>query len=228
MSAHTEAAIRDLRVARSYLDEWYDTPNPSGELISRAARYIEEARAKDPTATIETTDKHGRSVTRTIDSMAGEALFIEASLQVTGQPSRQDLVLARITLEKALGFAPYMVAYRAKLAEVLLDLYQRDRALEIAQEGVRLSPDNVDAIKLLDKISAAPDLKPPTHFEKHPESITLYGVLMAVGGLIAAVFVADWGILLLTIGVGLYFYGRRKEKQHLFAKAVAEQYRKRG
>lgn len=227
MKANTQAAVRDLRVARSYLDEWYDTSNPSGDLVSRAVGYLEQARAKDPTASIEVADKKGRVLTWTADSMAAEALHIEASifLQHASPGTLRD---TRIALEKAVKFAPNNIAYRSKLADVYLDLYQRDRAWELAQQTVQLFPDNVDAIKLRDRIQAAPDRKPPTYFEKNPDLLATYGGLIAFAGIALSFFYSEPGVLLIIVGAVLYFWGRKQEKKQIADKAWANAMRKRG
>jgi len=46
----TEGAIEDMRLARSYMDEWYEKKGAPASHISFAAKYIEQARAKDPDA----------------------------------------------------------------------------------------------------------------------------------------------------------------------------------
>lgn len=98
------------------------------------------------------------------------------------------------------------------------------------------NPTSLDARKLVDRIAAAPQLEEPTYWQKNPGSITSIGALAVVAGvvIVALTFTSKSSdavsslLFLLFIGGGLlWFFGRKKEKDLLLDKAMAEKERNR-
>ncbi len=225
---NTEGALEDMRLARSYLDDWYKK-NSTRDALGFAASYIEKARSKDPDArlVVPAEKKDEEPDVFTQNDLAAECLYCEAASDY--KPTDDEKTLRRVasTLKRAIEFAPYSVAYRAKLADVYLDLYDRSSALAVAQEAVRRNPKDLDARKLLDRIQAAPDRKAPTFFERNPDTIPPIAIGVGILGLVLFFTpMAGLGGLLIVAAPILYFVGRSKERSKLLEKAIADQYRK--
>ena len=170
------------------IDDWYDKKATDGAL-SYAAKYVEQARRKDPSARLPVERKKG-DVTDldSLDDMAGEVLCCQALSQYKPTASRESLLGVVATLKKALEYSPHSIFYRAKLADVYLDLHDKFSALDVAEDAVKTNPNNLNARKLLDKIQAAPITRPETD----PELMTLLGLLgmlVAASVLIVSIFV---------------------------------------
>ena len=141
------------------------------------------------------------------------------------------MLKARTILERALSYVPTSIQYRSHLADVYLNLHDKDQALAVAQEAVDISPRNLDARKLLDRVETAPVTSAPTYLEENPGSLVMVATLMITAGVIALVasIFGNYGGLagwLLVGGGALWFYGRSKEKQQIFDQAIAHQKRK--
>jgi len=115
---------------------------------------------------------------------------------------------------------------------VYLDLYDRQAALAIAQDAVRLFPKDLEARKLFDRIEASPYRAPPTFVDTNPEALVTIGVVaLFVGGILAvmSIFGAKTegvSFLVLLCGGGLWLFGRSREKKKLLERAMADQIRK--
>ncbi len=226
-----EGAVEDMRLARSYLDDWYDKKGPQRDALSFAAKYIEQARRKDANAIL-VTERDGQEMTYTQDELSGVALFYEAQMHRTKQAPPEALKRAAEALRKAIAYAPYSIQYRALLADVYLDLYDKPSALAIAQEAVQTSPKNLDARKLLDRIEAAPSPSPPGVMETNPWMLAAFGALLVTAGvvfLVMSIFKDTGGIAMLFFIVGgiLWFVGSRAENSQMMQKAINNQIRKR-
>ncbi len=217
-----------MRLARSYLDDWYHNKAADGAL-SYAAKYVEQARRKDPSARLPVERKKGDATNLdSLNDMAGEILYCQALSQYEPTAPRERLLRVVTTLNKALEYTPYSISCRAKLADVYLNLHDKQSALRIAQDAVKISPINLDARKLLDKIEAAPITRPETD----PELLVLLGILgmiTAVCLIIASMFVRNLeglSFVLLVGGFIVWMIGRARSRHQLFRKALAEQKRK--
>jgi tetratricopeptide (TPR) repeat protein len=227
----TEGAIEDMRLAHSYLEDWISkSPRAGDHLLGLAAKYIESARHKDPNAKLVVEEK-GEDSIYSQDDLSGWALFYESQIYSGEQADRKRLEKARDILEKAIAYAPFSIQYRSHLADVYLNLHDRNHALAAAQEAIEVSPKNLDARKLIDRIEAAPITSAPTYLERNPELLTILAGLMLMGGFIALVasIFGNYGNLagwLLIGGGALWFYGRSKEKQRMLNQAIADIERK--
>ena len=226
-----------MRLARSYLDDWYEK-SAERSALSFAASYIEKARGKDPDAklVVPTKNKDDDPDVYSQNDLAGEVLYCEALIGYEPTAPRDILIRAAQTLSRAIAFCPYSIAYRSKLADVYLDLYDRKSALVVAREALAANPKTLDARKLVDRIEAAPDLQPPAFFERNPDAIAPIGIIMVVAGIALVIYTFtqpsnNFVSLLLWVlfggGAIVWYRGRKKEDAALLDKAIAEQHRKR-
>ncbi len=185
----TNGAVEDMRLARSYIDDWYEKPADSS-VLSFAASYIEKARQKDPDAklVIPSKNKDEDPDFYSQNELAGEVLYLEALVGYEPTAPRDSLIRTAQTLKRAIAFSPYSIVYRSKLADVYLNLYDRQSALAVAHEALSANPTILDARKLVDRIEAAPDLTPPTFFERNPDALPPIGILMIAGGVVLFVY----------------------------------------
>lgn len=218
MNPHAAAAIEDLRLARSYIDDIDKDKGTIRANLAFAAKYVERARTKDPAAKLTTVGPKGEPVTYSLDDIAADLLFTEAVYELAGDPSEQKKRQAIETFERALKFAPYHVGYRSQLADVYLDLYDRAAALELAREGVRLSPNDINARKLLDRIESAPETKRPSFLQRNYGLVWGLGFLSVIAGVVVWVLAqfgkanGDLAFFLLTGGGIAWAYGHFKDR----------------
>jgi tetratricopeptide (TPR) repeat protein len=229
----TQGAIEDMRLAKSYLDDWKEKKDAPRSNLSFAARYLAQARAKDPDAKLVLDEGKDDPAIYTQDDLSADALFFEAQLHLRTGATKKELKQARDIIKKALAYTPYSVLYLSTLADVYLDLHDKPSALAAAQEALRLNPKSLDARKLLDRIEAAPHTQPPGFAQTNPDLIVILGILLVVGGGIAAVMsmfgkkTEGLSFILFVLGGAIWYYGRRMEDAKMFDRAYAEELRKR-
>ena len=217
-----EGAIEDMRLAHSYLQDWEN--KATDDVLSHAAKYLELARTKDPTAklTVEAkVDGKIEALTYSIDDLAGRTLFYRAQTQYDPN-DRKTLERARDTLKKAIEYAPYSIQFRAKLADVFLDLHDKESALAVAKEAASVNPKNLDARKLLDRIEAAPTTHAPTVWERNPgcAGLIIALALFILGVISFANDVVALGWMLMALALIAWGAGRLLENQKTFEKAI--------
>ena len=155
----TRAAVRELAVARQYLDAWYKEKDSDMQSLSFATQRVAKARSLDPSAVLV---MEGKDSTReyTVDNMSMELLHNEgivhqASAQnFDGKARQKTLKNAEQCFLKALNYEPYAVHSRLQLANVYLDLYDRKKALDAAKEVIAQAPDNVQAHRFVDRLES--------------------------------------------------------------------------
>ncbi len=226
-----EAAIEDMRLAHSYLEDWI--ADKGDHVLGLAAKYIELARTKDRNAKliveIKKGENKGETDTLTQDDLSGTALFYESQLYSYADASKEHLERARELLKRAIAYRPYTVQYRRHLAQVYLNLHDKQSALAIAEEAVKKNPRDLDARKLLDFAQAAPVTHAPTFFEANPGCLLplislaflIFTVILVVTGQYSTAF-GVFVVGLVVLGIGSFF-----EKDHMLQKAIEKQDRDR-
>lgn len=234
----TEAAVEDLRLARSYLDDWLKDEKvvlgAKKHLLTFAAQYVGLARKKDPNAQVVIEDK--KEVTSyTVDDLAGETLFYESQYHSGEHATPESLRQAKDILQQALTYQPGNVQYREHLADVFLNLHDRNSALQVAYQALRDAPYDLRARKLLDRIEAAPGTRPPPAMSGMAGGGLLAATgALAMGGGVIWFFVglfsggADAAVAVFILGVACFFIGKHLETRYIFQKALENQLRKRG
>jgi hypothetical protein len=222
-----EAAVEDMRLARSYLDDW--GTNKGEHVLGLAAKYTESARYKDPNAKLVVEIENGKTLTLTLDDLAGDTLYYEAfSLAHTDAPPEK-LIRARDLLQRSIAYCPDMTRFRQKLAEVHLNLHDKQSALAVAEEAVRRQPKNLDARKLLDFVQAAPETQAPTVMDTNPSlPFLLAAFALGILAIIAAFrgyFTSGFELFVVALIVG--WIGNYLEKDRLLAKAIEKQAKER-
>ena len=221
MTDGTKAAIEDLR------HDWR-TDGDKGTL-SLAARYIESARDKDPSAKLTVTENK-ETLTYTVDEIAGEALFYESQVYSSPTSNRDSLEKARSILRNALTYAPYSIQYREHLADVLLNLHDKTGALKVAQEALEIDPKGLGARKLFDRIESAPVTEAPTYLQSNPDVLMIIGSLMAFGGIVWFVIglfngTAAVGVFVAVAGFVVQFVGKVMTNNQTVAQDAARRAR---
>ena len=146
------------------------------ETLSLAARQLDNAAQMDPTATVEVPDSDGEMFAPTQNDMRAAALSLEGrALHMRG--SNKDAVKV---LKQAVQYNPSLSAAYAELAQSYIALGHRDLALKNAQQALALQPDDIEYMKLVDRLSAA-----------SPLAVNVSG------------FKGSWKVLLFLIGFGL-------------------------
>ena len=160
-------AIEDMRLARSYLDDWID--KKGDHVLGLAAKYIELARTKDANASLSLEIKKGEDkgeiITYSLDELAGTTLFYQSQIHSYPDAPRDQLEQTRDLLKRALAYVPTSVQYRRHLADVYLDLHDKQSALEVTQEALSANPKDLEARKLQDHVENAPTTFAPSPIE---------------------------------------------------------------
>jgi len=136
-----------MRLARSYLDDWYKEKSGGQHLLSFASKYLEQATAKDPSAKLLTENNKGEPIALTIDDLAGEVLCSQSTYYTYEGAEKKALLKGRDLLRKAIEYVPYSIYYRSRLGDVFLNLHDKQSALAVAREAVQVNPKNLDARK---------------------------------------------------------------------------------
>jgi len=156
-----------MRLAHSYLEDWID--KKGNHVLGLAAKYIELARTKDANATLSLETKKGEHkgeiLTYSLDELAGTTLFYQSQIHSYPDAPQVELEQARDLLKRALAYVPTSVQYRHHLADVYLDLHDKQSALAITQEALSASPKDLEARKLQDHVENAPTTFAPSPVE---------------------------------------------------------------
>jgi|SRR5579862_6636331 len=172
-----EAAIEDMRLAQSYLDDWQ--LNKNNHVLGLAAEYIEIARSKDPNATV-VVELKGKEYTRDLNDLAGNVLFYQSQIHSYRDAPEKELKQARDLLQRALQYCPYSSQFREQLAKIHLNLHDKQSALAVANELLAAQPKSLEARKLADFVRTAPETSKP--FPLSPAAIAFI-ILFILGGL---------------------------------------------
>ncbi|MGA8611695.1 MAG: hypothetical protein WB760_08235 [Xanthobacteraceae bacterium] len=230
-----EAAIEDMRLAHSYLEDW--VAKNGNHVLGLAAQYIQHARNKDPNAklTVQKTkgENKGESVTYSLDELAATTLFYQSQLYSYTDAPPVNLQRARDLLKRAITYLPYSVQYRRHLAEVYLNLHDKPNALAVAEEAVSILPKDLDARKLRDFVRIAPETHAPTILETNPGFVFFsIGLVIFVIGIIClgnGIFGLAFALIVLALiagGVG-HFLKQDKMIQKAMDKNARDEANKR-
>ena len=201
----TDGAVQDMRLAHSYLQDWYDvkTHEEERKLLALASKYIASARSKDPDATVQVPSKYG-PLTYTINELVSLALRHEAAPYFKYKSDKKEMRKGIVLLKKALEYEPNSISIRKEIAETSLDIYDHPTALAMAQESVKLRPNDIETRKFLDQIEAAPRTA-PTLIETDPSFAVMLGALaifaLSVLLYIFADFWSGFNVMLFAFGV---------------------------
>ncbi len=152
------------------------------ETLSLAARQLDNAAQLDPTATVEVPDSDGVVMTPTQHEVRAQILCLEGrALQMQGNNKKAIKVL-----EQAIKHNPNLSAAYSEIAYAYIEVGHKDLALQNAKKALELQPDDLDYLKLVDRLSAA-----------------------SAAGLNIAGFKGSWKLLLALVGFGLFalFHG---------------------
>lgn len=225
----TEGAVEDMRLAHSYLEDW--AADKGHHVLAFAAKYIEEARAKDRDAKLTVEIKSGPDAGETIaysqDELAGMALFYESQAYNIRDAEANDLVKAAELLERAIAYDPASIQYRRHLADVHLNLHDKSAALAVAEQALAVNPKSLEARKLNDYVETAPVTRPPSPvsgsgiFTALMVGLMLFGIIALFSGNFSAAF----GLWVVAAILG--WFGRMAMSHELIVKAMDEQARDR-
>lgn len=226
----TEGAIEDMRLAHSYLEDWVD--KKGNHVLGLAAKYVEEARAKDPNASlsiaIKKGERRGEVDTYTQDQLAATTLFYEAQLHSYADAPRNELLKAAELLKRALAYNPTSVQFRRHLADVYLNLHDKQSALAVTQEALSTNPKDLDARKLQDHVQTAPVTEAPGIMQTNPgivfACITIGLAVLSIILLFNQEFSAAFFTFVIAAGVGSV--GRFLEGVATSKKAIDDEARK--
>jgi len=171
----TAGAMQALKVAQSYIDDFMnqDIDYKKIEVLKQATRYIKIAEEKDPDAAIPDSDGAAYAQ-QTVNSLAATALFYESQISSTSAKAfdedsekytRPYYTEAKNCLVRALEYQPTKLQYREHLVDALIGLRDQPGALEVAREGLRLSPNSIEAQKLIDRVEGTRKVAPATASE---------------------------------------------------------------
>ena len=151
------------------------------ETLSLAARQLDNAAQLDPTATVEVPDSDGVVMTPTQHEVRAQISVSSRALQMQGNNKKAIKVL-----EQAIKHNPNLSAAYSESASAYIEVGHKDLALQNAKKALELQPDDLDYLKLVDRLSAA-----------------------SAAGLNIAGFKGSWKLLLALVGFGLFalFHG---------------------
>jgi tetratricopeptide (TPR) repeat protein len=152
----TESARDDLRIARQYIDKYYDeNQGPYFTGLDRAIRYIASARQKDINVTLKAkgSQKLGGIIDWTPNLMEGEALGIRGTY-LSNSDKRDVLKEAIDLLERSVALFAMPTFYKA-LALSYNKMGRRADAAEILRQARQKWPDNMEIQEYVDQPSAA-------------------------------------------------------------------------
>jgi tetratricopeptide (TPR) repeat protein len=145
----TITAQRAMQLAKSYIDEVEDSPDPNQwkdqrHTLMLAARQLNLATQADPEATLEDGD-----MTYTIPMLRARMLYKEALTW-----DKQDYNKAVHIAKKAAEADPNYVYAHHMLAIYHWDRREKNQALASIDRVLELEPNNIEALKLRDRIQS--------------------------------------------------------------------------
>jgi tetratricopeptide (TPR) repeat protein len=187
----TESARDDLRIARQYIDRYYEEKKKGwSQDLDFAMKYVQRAQQKDRFATLKGkgNDK-GIVIDWTPDGMEGEILAIRG-VNYSNLHSREDYSAAIPLLEQSIKLFPGPITYKA-LANSYNGMARREDALSLLQEGARKWPGNMEIQETIDMMEADPSIgrsKTPSRYDTGPNH-RLWVILSGVALLLLSVTV---------------------------------------
>jgi hypothetical protein len=172
----TDGARDDMRIANKYIDEWFGLKDKhlSGSLIDQALRYISQARAKDPNATVQIKIDKDVGLLK-LDQLEGSATWAQGQLLflknreqydrqsleiLNGVRKRYDQQNWAPVIEKfsrAVFLSP-LPSHYLSLFKVHLWNHDRQAAITVLKEAAAKHPGNFDIRRELDGIEADPTM----------------------------------------------------------------------
>ena len=185
----TEGALADLGFGNQYFDRWFKQ-KPSEqkkETFSLVLKYIEEARKKDPSATLQVKSGKGEVKQVTPDSLAAAMYLAHGSYEAFNDQTAAGRLRGREHLHKSIAILPMPVAF-ADLARAYISENDRAKALEIASAGQQQYPDSFEIRQVMDMMKS--DKKLGAKPTNRRVVMLVLGALLFLGGWIV-LWVAD-------------------------------------
>jgi len=173
----TEAARHEMRFASQYLQQYEDSKDKNKQFVrdnlTFALKYIQKARALDPTVTL-TVQLPGKELgLETLDLLEAQILHLQAKHLNEDQRSQ---AIAKV--QRAISLQPTLHYLYAHLA----NLYHKDghdkRAIALLKDAVAKFPDNFHIRSTLDDIEANPT--PPKRLPFPHELLIAGGVVLGL------------------------------------------------
>jgi hypothetical protein len=185
----TEGARADLGFGNQYFDRWFKqkSSEQKEETFSLVLKYIEEARKKDPSVTLEVKSEKGEVKQVTPDSLAAAMYLAHGSYEAFKDQTAAGRLRGREHLHKSIAILPMPEAF-ADLARAYISEGDRAKALEIANTGQQQYPESfeirqvMDMMKSDEKLGAKPTNRRVVMF--------VLGFLLFLGGWVV-LWVAD-------------------------------------
>jgi ATPases with chaperone activity, ATP-binding subunit len=184
-----EGARADLGFGNQYFDRWFKqkSSEQKEETFSLVLKYIEEARKKDPSVTLEVKSEKGEVKQVTPDSLAAAMHLAHGSYEAFNDQTAAGRLRGREHLHKSIAILPTACSIRRSRA--CLHIRRRPReGPEIANTGQQQFPDSfeirqvMDMMKSDEKLGAKPTNRRVVMF--------VLGFLLFLGGWVV-LWVAD-------------------------------------
>ena len=150
-----EGARADRGFGNQYFDRWFKqkSSEQKEETFSLVLKYIEEARKKDPSVTLEVKSEKGEVKQVTPDSLAAAMHLAHGSYEAFNDQTAAGRLRGREHLHKSIAILPMPVAF-ADLARVYISEGDRAKALEIANTGQQQYPDSFEIRQVMDMMKS--------------------------------------------------------------------------
>jgi hypothetical protein len=190
-------------------------------LAREATKRVMEARRADPNARIV---MDGES--HDCDSLAARILFVEGMMHIDQDKDSPEFIKPGIDLlKKYLNYRPRSIQAHMKLAVAYTRVYDRQNALAMAKKATELDPDDLDARNLYNQIHENPKMGTK---EFASGSYGWISFILAPLGILSGIylmFVASFGLglTLALVGLGVWWWGARRQDKGVMDKALREQ-----
>lgn len=150
-----EGARADLGFGNQYFDRWFKqkSSEQKEETFSLVLKYIEEARKKDPSVTLEVKSEKGEVKQVTPDSLAAAMHLAHGSYEAFNDQTAAGRLRGREHLHKSIAILPMPVAF-ADLARAYISEGDRAKALDIANTGQQQYPESFEIREVMDMMKS--------------------------------------------------------------------------
>ena len=159
------SADTDMRMAHSYLNDFFDTSKTYDEqhtTLKLASQYLLSARAKDPNVSIIATDVGQKEPSFfTLDELAARCFALEGHLYA----HLDNELIRKKALDPflmAIKYDPHHAGHRISLGKLYINMHDREKGIAALQDGVNLEPSNTEYRKELDRVLADPKAENPS------------------------------------------------------------------
>jgi hypothetical protein len=185
----TSGAREDLRVARQYIEK-YKKEKDEGA-IGHAFRYVQNAREKDPNATLQY-KRDKKVLTATADRLEAEINFLNATDFIYEEAITDSIVASCIRrLRDAIELDPLIPAYYKALSDTYMLINNKQDALATLQEARERFPDDFYTRAAFDKLSE-PEIPVPESPQKLRFGRFAISMLFGFAFLGFSIFVANY------------------------------------